>query len=252
LGTRAAAALRTLLPHTNNAMTTKPLIGRRTFLLKAAAPAAGAALLGVARQSCSQVAPPRQAYQPSYFTSEEWTFVTAAVDRLIPADESGPGGVDAGVPEFIDRQLEMPYGHGAYAYMQGPFLSGTPATLGYQLPYTPRELYRLGIADANRACMAQHGAAFAKLTPAQQVDFLGSLEAGKVQTSGPPAAAFFAQLLENTREGYFADPMYGGNRAMGAWKMIGFPGARADFTDWIDQAGRAYPYGPVSIHGERT
>jgi gluconate 2-dehydrogenase gamma chain len=63
--------------------------------------------------------------------------------------------------------------------------------------------------------------------------------------------AFFAQLLENTKEGYFADPLYGGNRGMAAWKWIGFPGARADFTDWLDQAGRAYPYGPVSISGMR-
>ena len=42
-------------------------------------------------------------------------------------------------------------------------------------------------------------------------------------------------------EGYFADPLYGGNRNMAAWKWIGFPGARADFTDWIDQAGHKYP-----------
>ena len=55
-----------------------------------------------------------------------------------------------------------------------------------------------------------------------------------------PAPVFFSQLLANTKEGYFADPLYGGNRGMAAWKWIGFPGARADFTDWIDQAGRAY------------
>jgi gluconate 2-dehydrogenase gamma chain len=233
-------------------MTAKLSIGRRMFLLKAAAPVAGAAVLGAARQASSQAAPPRQAYQPSYFTADEWAFITTAVNRLIPADGSGPGGVDAGVPEFIDRQLEMPYGHGAFTYMQGPFQPGMPPTLGYQLPFTPRELYRQGIADANRACMAQYGAAFAKLPPARQDAFLGLLEAGRVATGGLPSAAFFAQLLENTQEGYFADPMYGGNRAMSAWKMIGFPGARADFTDWIDQAGHPYPYGPVSIAGERA
>jgi gluconate 2-dehydrogenase gamma chain len=57
--------------------------------------------------------------------------------------------------------------------------------------------------------------------------------------------------LENAREGYFADPLHGGNRGMAAWKWIGFPGARADFTDWIDQAGKNYPYGPVAISGAR-
>ena len=46
--------------------------------------------------------------------------------------------------------------------------------------------------------------------------------------------------------------MYGGNKQMAAWKMIGFPGARADFTDWMDQAGKAYPFGPVSIEGAES
>jgi gluconate 2-dehydrogenase gamma chain len=230
-------------------MTMKPSIGRRTFLLKAAA---GATVIGAARQGSSQAPPPQYTYKPSYFTADEWAFVAAAVNRLIPADEFGPGGVDAGIPEFIDRQLETTYGHGAFAYMQGPFQSGMPPTLGYQLPYAPRELYRRGIADANRACIAQRGAMFAKLPAAQQDAFLAVLEAGRVEADGPSAAAFFAQLLENTREGYFADPMYGGNRGMAAWKMIGFPGARADFTDWIEQPGHAYPYGPVSIRGDRA
>ena len=51
-------------------------------------------------------------------------------------------------------------------------------------------------------------------------------------------------------DGYFGDPMYGGNKDMAAWKMIGYPGVRADFTDWVDKPSR-YPYGPVSIYGRR-
>jgi gluconate 2-dehydrogenase gamma chain len=85
-----------------------------------------------------------------------------------------------------------------------------------------------------------------------QEQFLTTMEKGQVVLEGPPAATFFAQLLNNTREGYFADPLYGGNRGMGAWKMIGFPGARADFTNWMNQQGRAYPYGPVSINGSKS
>ena len=79
---------------------------------------------------------------------------------------------------------------------------------------------------------------------------LMQLEKGQASLDGVPAAAFFAQLLQNTKEGYFADPMYGGNRGMGSWKMIGFPGARADYADWIEQPGKVYPLGPVSILGE--
>lgn len=66
------------------------------------------------------------------------------------------------------------------------------------------------------------------------------------------AGAFFNQILANTKEGYFADPMYGGNLHMGSWKMIGFPGARADFKDWVSQYGKVYPLGPVSIGGEKA
>jgi gluconate 2-dehydrogenase gamma chain len=188
-------------------------------------------------------------YAPHFFTRAEWSFINAAVDRLIPADESGPGGVESGVPEFLDRQLDSPYGYGAFAYMQGPYLTDLPPQLGYQLSYTPRELYRLGIAAADTKCRQLHGRSFVELETAQQEGYLSQLERGAVQLVGPPARAFFEQLLSNVREGYLADPIYGGNRHMGAWKMIGFPGARADFTDWINQPGKPYPYGPASIAG---
>jgi len=39
---------------------------------------------------------------------------------------------------------------------------------------------------------------------------------------------------------------------MGGWKMVGFPGARADYADWIDQHNVKYPYGPVSISGRKA
>jgi gluconate 2-dehydrogenase gamma chain len=136
--------------------------------------------------------------------------------------------------------------------MQGPFHIDAHPTLGYQLQYTPRELYKLGIAAADSACKRTKSRAFANLPHLDQEQFLAAMEKGAVVLEGPPAATFFAQLLNNTREGYFADPLYGGNRGMGGWKMIGFPGARADFTNWMNQQGRAYPYGPVSINGSKS
>lgn len=84
-----------------------------------------------------------------------------------------------------------------------------------------------------------------------QAQVLHLLEEGKVPLEALPSSQFFNQLLRNTREGYFADPVYGGNRDMAGWKMIGFPGARADFMDWIDHPGERYPLGPVSISGQR-
>jgi gluconate 2-dehydrogenase gamma chain len=192
------------------------------------------------------------AFVPSFFSADEWRFINAAVARLIPSDGNGPGGIETGVPEFIDRQMEAPYGHGAYFYMQGPFHPEAAPTLGYQLQYAPREIYRAGIREANKSSLGSSGKSFADLTPDGQDGFLKQMEKGGLSFAGIPAAIFFAQLLENTREGYLADPMYGGNRGMAAWKWIGFPGARADFTDWINRPGSLYPLGPVAINGTRN
>lgn len=191
-------------------------------------------------------------YEPRYFTPAEWSFLAAAVDRLIPANEDGPGALEAGVPEFLDREMESDYGHGGLWYMQGPFLPDTPPTLGYQLRFTPRELYRNGIAAVERWCSKQHGKAFADLDEATRDDILGKLEHGGIELDTVPAASFFALLLTNTKEGYLSDPMYGGNKHMGSWKMIGFPGARADFIDWSEKPNTTYPLGPVSLRGERA
>jgi gluconate 2-dehydrogenase gamma chain len=228
-------------------------INRRDLLLGATPAATTLMILGTATtdSAIAQTATTAADYVPAFFNPVEWRFIRAAVGRLIPSEGPGPGGLETGVAEFIDRQMESPYGHGAYFYLQGPFQPDAPATLGYQLRYTPRDLYRSGIAAANDACQRSAGKAFADLTPDEQDRFLGSLEKNEVQLSGRRAGALFAQLLENAREGYLADPLYGGNRGMAAWKWIGFPGARADFTDWIDQAGHKYPYGPVAISGAR-
>lgn len=230
---------------------------RRGFL-KGSLGAASAALLGAATNPLLFPAPARaggaaaaQTYAPSYFSAEEWAFLVAAADRLIPADQEGPGAVELGVPEFIDRQMDTDYGHGARWYLQGPFHPDADFSLGYQMRYAPRDMYRVAIAGIDGWCRQHHGKPFAELDAAVQDQVLALLEQGQLALADMNTREFFLQLLANTKEGYFADPMYGGNRGMGAWKMIGFPGARADFKDWVGQYGKAYPLGPVSILGEK-
>ena len=121
-------------------MTNKVRIGRRALLV-GAGPVTAVTLLASGSPGQGRN---RDNYAPTFFTASEWAFVNAAVDRLIPSGDDGPGGVEAGVPEFIDRQMELPYGHGAYFYMRGPFQPNAPAELGYQLRHTPRELYGWG------------------------------------------------------------------------------------------------------------
>ncbi|MEL7696769.1 MULTISPECIES: gluconate 2-dehydrogenase subunit 3 family protein [Pantoea] len=235
---------------------------RRDFLLKtitlAPAMAVGSTAMGalslpLAAQAAETPAAPQQArdYQPAWFTAEEFAFISAAVARLIPRDERGPGALEAGVPEFIDRQMNTPYATGSNWYMQGPFNPDLPKELGYQLPLVPQQIYRLGIADADGYSKQQHGKVFAQLSGEQQDALLQAMESGSAEFSQLPAKTFFAFLLQNTREGFFSDPIHGGNQGMVGWKLINFPGARADFMDWVER-GERYPFPSVSIRGERA
>lgn len=194
-------------------------------------------------------APPGAPYTPVYFNAAEWAFIQAAVARLIPSDDTGPGAIEAGVPEFIDRQMEGAFGHAATWYMQGPFVEVSPL-FGYQKKMPPREVYRAGISATDVYCRKQYSdKAFAQLTAAQQDEVLRGLEGGGIVLEGVGATDFFGFLLQNTKEGYFSDPIHGGNKNAAAWKMIGFPGARADYADWVDRPGVKYNLPPVSIAG---
>ena len=185
----------------------------------------------------------------TWFTDAEAAFIGAVVARLIPADDLGPGAVEAGVPTFIDRQLAGPYGRGERWYMQGPWSAGLP-TQGYQTRLTPAGMYRAAIKAIDAAVVREsRGGSFAKLAPADQDAFLQRLEKGDVALDGVDGKAFFAQLLQNTLEGFWSDPIYGGNRDLVGWKLIGFPGARYDNTEFVAKHGEKYPLPPVGIKG---
>jgi gluconate 2-dehydrogenase gamma chain len=195
--------------------------------------------------------PPRQGNGSGYIflSPAEAGLVEAAVARLIPKDDLGAGAVEAGVPVFIDRQLAGDYGRGARWYMQGPWGEGEP-TQGYQTRLTPAALYRAAIRDVD-AAVAHEGraATFAKLGADDQDRWLHQLEGGKVQLPSVDAKTFFELLHQNTLEGFFADPLYGGNRDMVGWKLIGFPGARYDQRPYVARHGERYPLPPVALMG---
>jgi gluconate 2-dehydrogenase gamma chain len=194
---------------------------------------------------------PDSVYSPLYFTVEEWNFLHAACARLIPDDEHDPGAIEAGVPEFIDRQMEGSFGHATNWYMHGPFATDAAEEFGYQGALTPREVYRAGIAALDRHCRQNFGKVFAELPAENQDALLTDLEKGKLDFDTVSGKTFFNFLLQNTKEGYLADPIHGGNKNMASWTMIGFPGARADFADWVERYGEHYPMPPVSVSGRR-
>ena len=192
--------------------------------------------------------PPPAARGPSatylFFNPEEAAFIEAAVARLIPADEKWPGALEAGVANYIDKQLNGAWGAGERLYRSGPWQAGTPSQ-GYQLPFTPAELYRAAVAAINNELRA--GTAFANMKPEEQDAYLHALEAGGKDLGGVPSNVFFSTLWECTVEGFFSDPVYGGNRDMVAWRMIGFPGAYASYYDLVHQHGIKIDRAPVSL-----
>lgn len=189
----------------------------------------------------------------AFLNSEEQAFVEAAVARLIPADELGPGALEAGVPQFIDRQLIGVFGSGGDWYMEGPWVEGEPEQ-GYQMRLVPQEIYRAGIRDVNLYCRETYGGPFAELSEEQQIEVLQGLQSGEIVLEQVPAALFFGTLYQNTIEGFFGDPIYGGNRNKAGWRLVGYPGAASvDYGPLIEEYyNRRYEVEPVSIADIQT
>lgn len=180
-------------------------------------------------------------------TATEAAFLTAAVDTLIPADELTPSGSDCGVVTFIDRQLASAWGGGSKMYRSGPFQKGKPEQ-GYQLALTPREYFAAGMAAANAWTQKTYGKDFDRLSPDERIAALSAMDDGKAEFERFSAKAFFGRLHAITVEGFFADPMYGGNRDKVAWKLIGYPGLPATYAHLIDDyRGKRYTAAPQSI-----
>ena len=183
----------------------------------------------------------------SSLTSAELTFLKAAVDTFIPADDLSPSGSDCGVVDFIDQQLAGAWGGGAGLYRDGPFFPGKPEH-GYQFGLTPRELLRAGIAAADAWTRNVHGKDFFRLADADRIAALKAFEDGSAEFSNVPSMDFFEALLNITMEGFFADPIYGGNRDCAAWKMIGYPGLPARYRDAVKTSfGKRYGQPPRSL-----
>jgi gluconate 2-dehydrogenase gamma chain len=182
-----------------------------------------------------------------FFTVDEAAAVEALVDRLIPPDPDTPGGKDLGCAVFIDRQLAGPQGRYEGRYMSGPFQKGTPQQ-GDQSPLTPVQHYRQALAALAAYCREKFdGRTFAQLSDKDKDEVITGLEHGAIKLAGMDGTEFFKLVLKDTQNGFFADPIYGGNKDMAAWKMIGFPGARYDYRDWVERHNERFPLPPVGI-----
>jgi gluconate 2-dehydrogenase gamma chain len=235
-------------------MAKDPKIGRREFLTVAGAAAVAPATPAAAQQAPSTATPTATSTQSPpvdepllTLTATEHAFFAAAADTIIPPDQLSPSGSDCGVANFIDRQLAGAYGTGARLYRQGPFPKGKPEQ-GYQLSLNPREFFRAGVASANEFTRKAYGKDFDRLNEEQRIAALKTMEGGKAEFTGFGSAMFFNALLQITMEGFFADPIYGGNRDMASWKMVGYPGLPATYRHDIRKyLGKTYDKPPRSI-----
>lgn len=192
---------------------------RRQFLRTSVAATGGAIALGLAYPlqgmaaghplspllarwlSQSPVATPEELenYLPVNLTQSELSTLKAIMARLIPNDDLGPGAVESGAFIFVDREL-------------GGYLSPLLAT------------YQTGLKALDTAAGS---GGFATVDATLQDSLLSQAQTDDILDL---PAGFFALMLEHTRQGMFADPMYGGNIGFAGWDLIGYPGIKLVWT----------------------
>jgi gluconate 2-dehydrogenase gamma chain len=174
----------------------------------------------------------------TYFTDFQAKTVESIAERIIPANGNDAGATEAGVVYYIDRSV-----------------TGFSVNL--------QRIYRLGLRELGRYCSHLFQAQFHELDSEQQDEIIRDLLGPEVVgTAGHPASGqlpqpldqdtieavgtdsadstvpadkeilrrLFAVIREHTVEGYFCDPIYGGNRNTVGWKLVGFPGAQWGYT----------------------
>lgn len=178
-----------------------------------------------------------------FFDEHQWETIEAAMDRIIPEGD-GPGAREAGTIHFLDRYLSgidsvfaRPDGSGFVR------LEGKRAAAWQMRINGLRGMYTSGVEEMDRRANERHGAPFAHLPPDAQDDVLQEMESLRPewdqqlalsglspvdtpmqQSISEGELSFFHLLVLHTRQGFYADPIYGGNREHAGWRLIGFDG----------------------------
>ena len=189
-------------------------LNRRSLL------AGSAALLPLVNVSCSTPASP----PPTVLAAELNAVLDAVADRIIPADEHGPGASASGVGRYINRSLAE------WNQADVPLLSG-------------------GLQALDAAARTRHMLGFTALSAQQQDELLLAMEAGQLE-GFTNAQAVFNRLHRLVLEGMFSDPYYGGNANYAGWDLIGYPGAVLGSTIEMQQMGGRLPPLHTSAYGD--
>jgi gluconate 2-dehydrogenase gamma chain len=184
-----------------------------------------------------------------FFDDHQWATIEAATARIIPTDHD-PGAREAGVTRFIDHYLSgIQYVFAAADGSGFLGIEGRSETAWRERTAAMQQAYRDGIVELDRVANARFGAAFKDVAEADQDEVLVEVSGlprpepvpiGKGRPSGTflqgsfdEGMEFFQALVLHTRQGFYGDPAYGGNRDRVGWKVIGFPGPEslADTND---------------------
>jgi len=200
---------------------------------------------------------------PIFFSDHEWDTIDAAAARIIPTDHD-PGAREAGSVRFIDRYLSgLDY---IYAAADGSGflrLTGKEAEAWRTRIGAMRRTYHEGIERLDLLASAQRkGARFIDLSDADQdavlvtlsgrpkpspLSFDSSERAGAFQMGAfDEGLTYFDALVLHVRQGFYCDPVYGGNRDRVGWRVIGFPGPNS-LADTMDGT---YSLRDHFLHGE--
>jgi gluconate 2-dehydrogenase gamma chain len=135
-----------------------------------------------------------------FFSQQEALTLEAICERIIPSDQD-PGATQAGVVNYIDRQI---MGH--FKRLQ--------------------KAYREGLAAVDQTSLALFSKRFVDLSAELQITLLAALEKNEVPADlweGHSAKRFFELVVAHAMQGFYGDPRHGGNRNTVSWRMLGVP-----------------------------
>lgn len=175
---------------------TKKEISRRGFISLAAAGAGGMVFL----VRCSY---PQGFSLYRFFTEAEARLVDALADQIIPPGD-WPGGREAGVTYYIDKQLATNLSRFQKAYQKG--LTA--------IQNTSKQL---------------HDKPFQSLSGHEQTMFLKKMERGELSQASigldiwekGSDASFFRLVRDHSMQGFYGGPRHGGNINHVSYRMIG-------------------------------
>ena len=122
------------------------------------------------------------------FLSDEQAGTLGAIcDQIVPADDF-PSATQAGVLDYIDKQLVRPYRR-------------------------HQEAYRDGLQKSDASSRTRFGKGLTELAPAQQLEAVTQISSEQPE--------FFELVRTHTFQGYYGSPRHGGNRDAVSWKMLG-------------------------------